>query len=92
MTGLPGLPYPVCTVHRRELVIAPKRPASGLPEGMTFRDPKQAFDEAIRNGTLSPTRGSPRYAGEWMYMHTEPDGDMFKNIETRKYLRSPHIG
>ncbi len=53
---------------------------------MTFRDSRQAFDDAIKANRLSTDPREPNYAGLYMYMHTDDDGhDAFKNIETRRY-------
>ena len=65
---------------------------------MTFRNSNEAFDQAIRSGRLSASKGMMNYAGDYMYMGTEqvvaPDGqgqgilvphDLFKNIQTRLY-------
>ena len=52
----------------------------------TWKDSKQAFNQAIRDGRLSVDRKADNYAGLYMYMGTEPSGlDQFKNIETRCY-------
>jgi hypothetical protein len=54
---------------------------------MTFRDPVEAFDAAIREGKLSAQRGWLPYAGDYMYMGTDVDGiDLFKHIDSRQYL------
>ncbi len=54
-----------------------------------FRDSQEAFLNAIKNGSLSDRRGQVTYAGDWMYMHTEPDGaDAFKHIQCRSYIYS----
>jgi len=51
-----------------------------------FRNPVDAFDDAIASGRLNTRPESSKYAGNWMYMHTDEDGkDVFKNIETRRY-------
>ena len=53
---------------------------------MTHRDPQEAFERAIKAGVLSIDPQASNYAGDYMYMHTDPDGtDRFKNIETRRY-------
>ncbi len=52
----------------------------------SFRDPREAFDQAIAEGRLSTAPSSPVYAGQYMYMFTDESGrDLFKNIETRRY-------
>ncbi len=63
--------------------------------GYTFRDSREAFDDAIKAGVLTEAveaweQQDPRYAGKWMYMHTEADGrDAFKNIDSRRYVWNP---
>ncbi len=53
---------------------------------MTFKNSHEAFEHAIREGRLSTDKTQPNYAGNYMYMHTDPDGhDAFKNIDTRRY-------
>jgi ABC-type dipeptide/oligopeptide/nickel transport system permease subunit len=53
---------------------------------MTFRDSGEAFEQAIREGRLSASRGSDNYAGSYMYMGTDDAGrDLFKSIVTRLY-------
>jgi hypothetical protein len=57
------------------------------PENMTFRDSREAFEDAIALGVLSDDPTSTRYAGKFMYMGTHPEsGDAFKNIDRRNYL------
>ena len=53
---------------------------------MTFRDSEQAFNEAIASGRLSDDPSSPVYAGRYMYMGTQGGLDLFKHVDTRKYL------
>lgn len=64
------------------------------PIAPVFRNSKQAFDNAIQKGDLTSTRGSFKYAGNWMYMHSKNMGDevpevidYFKNISTREYMQ-----
>lgn len=53
---------------------------------MTFRDSRDAFEQAISAGWLSTDPDSPKFAGNYMYMGTDEFGiDLFKNILTRKY-------
>jgi hypothetical protein len=56
---------------------------------MTFRDPDEAFERAIKDSRLSLDPGQPNYAEDYMYMGTVQtrDGprDLFKNRLTRKY-------
>lgn len=51
-----------------------------------FKDPAQAFEEAIAKGYLSENPNSRHYAGRYMYMFTDEQGDQFKHIDTRQYL------
>ncbi len=53
-------------------------------DGYTFRDPQQAFSDAIALGALTTLEGCYTYAGNFMYMHTENGMDTFKNIHTRR--------
>ena len=46
----------------------------------------QAFDEAIKDGTLSEKEGDSNFVGDYMYMGQKDGRDQFKNIITRKYL------
>ncbi len=52
-----------------------------------FRDSQEAFEQAITEGRLSVDPKAANYAGNYMYMHTDPatGSDRFKNIETRSY-------
>jgi hypothetical protein len=60
------------------------RPTPAKPE---FKEPAQAFSEAIAAGRLSADRNAPNYAGQYMYMGTWGGRDAFKHIDTREYLR-----
>ena len=61
-------------------------------EGMTFRDSKEAFDEAILHGYLTTIdHEDGKYAGDWMNMHTVNNDDYFKNIISRKYMMVKYI-
>lgn len=63
---------------------------------MTYNDPQQAFDLAIRTGRLHTARMMERFArtvrnpffvSDFMYMGTDDSGrDLFKHIVTRRYL------
>ena len=58
----------------------------------TFRDSREAFDNAISAGVLSEAPAAVNFAGRYMYMFTERDGagleiDAFKHIDTRRYIR-----
>ena len=52
----------------------------------TFKDSKQAFDEAVVAGHLTTDEGDAMYAGDFMYMYTHGGQDWFKYIDTRKYV------
>ena len=54
----------------------------------TYRDGDTAFNEAIASGFLNTDRASDRYAGKWMYMGTDENGDAFKNIDRRHYIHT----
>jgi len=52
------------------------------------KDPQEAFRQAIERGTLDAEEESTLFAGNFMYMHTDMDGnDHFKNIITRQYIK-----
>ena len=53
---------------------------------MELRDPQQAFNEAIETQRLSGDPTKPNYAGNYMYMYSEPGVDHFKHRDTRRYL------
>ena len=54
---------------------------------MTYRDPQEAFEYAIKAGRLSDQPQHENYAGRYMYMGTRDDGrDTFKHIDTRRYI------
>ncbi len=63
-----------------------------------IRDHKAAFDHAIDTGALSADPSAEHYAGHWMYMATTtPEGtgvevDLFKNIDSRRYIEVPTAG
>ena len=53
---------------------------------MTWKDSQQAFEYAIEVGRLSRDRDADNYAGKYMYMGTNWNGDdLFKNVDTREY-------
>ena len=54
-------------------------------EKPTFKDAKEAFDQAINEGRLSILPTSPTYAGKYMYMGTWAGKDHFKHYDTRSY-------
>jgi hypothetical protein len=47
-----------------------------------LRDSQQAFRDALGNADLTMET-----VGEYMYMYSEPDGDWFKNRNTREYVK-----
>ena len=49
---------------------------------MQFRDPQEAFEQAIREGRLTQAAAE---AGLWMYIGTLAGRDQFKNVESRQY-------
>ena len=54
---------------------------------MTFQNPQLAFEAAIKAGRLSNDPKAANYAGKYMYMGTDDeDNDLFKHIDTRRYL------
>lgn len=53
-----------------------------------YKDPKEAFDQAIAAGRLSANKDAANYAGFYMYMGPGYDGrDAFKHSTTRKYIQ-----
>lgn len=54
---------------------------------MTYREPAQAFHDAIAAGRLSDDPDSAEYAGHFMYMGTDNGRDLFKHADSREYLR-----
>ena len=55
-----------------------------------FCNPSICFDNALAMGTLNRDPGHSEYVGNYMYMHSEINGngrhvDSFKNSITRKY-------
>lgn len=58
-----------------------------------YRDPKEAFEAAIRKGVLSIDKDDDLYCANFMYMGDNLNGDMlFKNINTRSYLPPVSFG
>ncbi len=51
-----------------------------------YNDPQAAFERAIAEGRLSDDPSSPVYAGRFMFMGARDGLDLFKNIDTRRYL------
>ena len=52
----------------------------------TFKNPDDAFQDAIDAGRLSANEADANYAGFYMYMGTWDGVDSFKHINTRQYL------
>lgn len=52
---------------------------------VTFKNPDEAFTEAIKAGRLTADTKASNYAGRYLYMGTTHGRDLFKNIDTRKY-------
>lgn len=53
---------------------------------MKFKSPAVAFEEAIAEKRLSHNETAPNFAGNYMYAGTKEGKDLFKNVDTRKYL------
>lgn len=53
----------------------------------TFKDPQEAFEQAISEGRLSADQQAENYAGHYMYMGTWSGVDKFKHAVTRQYDR-----
>jgi hypothetical protein len=53
-----------------------------------WKNHKDAFEEAIKEGRLSEDKNAWNWAGHYMYMGPTMDGkaDAFKHIDTRQYL------
>lgn len=67
----------------------PRSPFPGpeyLPSGFEHRDPKEAFENAIKAGRLSEDEDAPNYAGWYMYMGTQDGKDLFKHKQFRSYI------
>ncbi len=62
-----------------------------LLHGMFFKDSQLAFNQAISRGYLTISPKDDNYAGNYMYMHSEPKGDEFKHCITRRYLYVPAL-
>lgn len=63
----------------------------GFLDPPDFRDPQEAFTDAINAGVLSSDmelRGTELYVGSWMYMYSKDGYDYFKNIAYRHYITS----
>ena len=53
---------------------------------MEHLDSQERFERAIAAGSLSADPTSATFAGLYMYMGTEGGADLFKHIDTRRYL------
>ena len=49
-------------------------------------DAAEAFVQAIKQGRLSANPSSTNYAGLFMYMGAKNGVDLFKHVDTRRYL------
>ena len=54
---------------------------------LEFKDSQKAFEDAIKNNRLSEDSNKDNFAGDYMYMGTQDDKDLFKHIDTRSYLQ-----
>ena len=55
---------------------------------LTFKNPRSAFERAIRERRLSCDPANLLYAGYYMYMGTNREGrDTFKHWSTREYIK-----
>lgn len=66
-------------------VMAELRAVASFVKGRTMG----AFNTAVKEGRLSKDPNASNYAGHYMYMFTDAEGDHFKNIITRKYVVNP---
>ena len=57
-----------------------------MPAQTYHRAAKEAFDDAIESHFLSNDSSQADFAGHWMYMHSTDHADLFKNIDTRRYI------
>lgn len=53
---------------------------------MTIKPSETAFAQAIKEGRLSEDPKAKNYAGLYMYICTSQGVDLFKHINTRKYI------
>lgn len=53
---------------------------------MQFKDPEEAFENAIKIGALSVDPHSSNFAYEFRYMGTANGMDNFKHIKDRNYI------
>lgn len=53
---------------------------------MTYSTPDLAFERAIESGRLSDDETANNYAGDYMYMGSNENVDLFKHRDTRQYL------
>ena len=61
-----------------------------MTDPKTFPPSDLAFNRAIAAGVLSSTPGKPNYAGGYMFMWNDAEGDHFKHADTRKYTIVPN--
>lgn len=54
----------------------------------TFKDPQQAFEQAITAGVLSASPKASNFAGDYMYMGTDKGRDYFKHIVSRRTIKA----
>ena len=64
----------------------PRSFRSRHPEHPGYFRSDDAFEYAIDTGRLSTDSSAENYAGDYMYMGNENGNDLFKNINTRKYI------
>ena len=71
--------------------MAEKHERGSITMSYTVGDSVKAFDDAIAAGHISTNQNSARFAGNYMYMHTDTasGADSFKHIITRQYLKVP---
>ena len=60
-----------------------------IPDVEMADDAQAVFAAAIEAGHLTDDPRSPRYAGEWMYMHHQNGKAAFKYRFTRRYRFFP---
>jgi hypothetical protein len=58
-----------------------------MTQELIFHDAQERFSLAIAAGCLSSEPGGSNYAGDYMYMGTQGDTDLFKHRMTRLYRR-----
>lgn len=72
-----------------ELLCAEVKESCYRPERIQSKEPRQAFEDAIKAGRLSANPDDENYAGHYMYMGIATDGvkDAFKHRVTRQYIK-----